>query len=310
MYIPKIIHQLWIGPKPAPTKFMNTWKSQHPDFEYFYWSEPDLSKMYDSGRISAINRASEQVSLSLQCMDKIKSIEEINGKADIIRWEILYKYGGVFLDADSICIEPFDDILMKTKGFAGYENEQERPNLVATGTMGFPPLHPLCKAAVDWIVANEVSHAASKMFAWQSVGPLLLTRLLNSGLYKDITVFPSWYFLPIHCTGVEYTGHGKVYAYQEWGSTKKNYEIMNTIELPAQFSEPTLWVSVLVSSYNTKHKYVQECLESIKDQQGHFGIELVWVNDGSNEISTRLLEKTLDTFKISTRFCRIVYTKM
>ena len=85
---------------------------------------------------------------------------------------------------------------------------------------------------------------------------------------------------------------------------------MNTIELPAQFSEPTLWVSVLVSSYNTKHKYVQECLESIKDQQGHFGIELVWVNDGSNEISTRLLEKTLDTFKISTRFCRIVYTKM
>ena len=26
--IPKIIHQLWIGPKPAPTKFMDTWKEK------------------------------------------------------------------------------------------------------------------------------------------------------------------------------------------------------------------------------------------------------------------------------------------
>ena len=28
-----------------------------------------------------------------------------NGKADILRWEILFKYGGIFVDADSICIE-------------------------------------------------------------------------------------------------------------------------------------------------------------------------------------------------------------
>ena len=31
--IPKIIHQIWIGPKPAPTKFMDTWKEENPDFE-------------------------------------------------------------------------------------------------------------------------------------------------------------------------------------------------------------------------------------------------------------------------------------
>ncbi len=32
--IPKIIHQIWIGPKPAPTKFMDTWRDKNPDFEY------------------------------------------------------------------------------------------------------------------------------------------------------------------------------------------------------------------------------------------------------------------------------------
>jgi glycosyltransferase involved in cell wall biosynthesis len=104
-------------------------------------------------------------------------------------------------------------------------------------------------------------------------------------------------------------GHSIVYAYQEWGSTKQNYEIMNSLELEDIYKEPKNWVSVLVSSYNTNHKYVVECLESIKIQNGHFGIELVWINDGSNELSTKLLEKTLDEFKAKMRFVKIVYKK-
>jgi glycosyltransferase involved in cell wall biosynthesis len=104
-------------------------------------------------------------------------------------------------------------------------------------------------------------------------------------------------------------GHSIVYAYQEWGSTKQNYEIMNTIELEEIYKEPKTWISVLVSSYNTNHKYVVECLESIRQQTGHFGIELVWINDGSNELSSKLLEKTLDEFKSKMRFTKIVYKK-
>ena len=306
MPIPRVIHQLWIGPKPAPTKFMESWREKHPDFEYNYWNEADLDKLYSTRSM----QSSTGKNISLQCIDKIRSIEEINGKADIIRWEILYKYGGVFLDADSICIESFDDQLMSKPAFAGWENEQVRKGLIATGTMGFPAEHPLCKAAVDWVLANEVSQAKTSQMAWQTVGPLLLTRLMQTGAYKDVAVVSSWSFLPIHCTGLEYIGHSKVFAFQEWGSTKKNYDVMNTIDLPPQFKEPTEWVSVLVSSYNTKHKYIQECLESIKEQQGHFGIELVWINDGSNELSTTLLERSLEQFKQATRFCRVVYHKM
>jgi predicted glycogen debranching enzyme len=33
MSIPKIIHQLWIGTKPAPITLMNTWKEKNPDFK-------------------------------------------------------------------------------------------------------------------------------------------------------------------------------------------------------------------------------------------------------------------------------------
>ena len=291
--IPKIIHQIWIGKKPAPTKLMDTWKDKNPDFTYIRWNEKEIK-----------NR-----NLNLNCLNRINEIEEINGKADIIRWEILYEYGGVFLDADSICIEPIDDILMSKKCFSGWENEEARPGLIATGTMGFPPKHPLVKNAIEWIKANDVSYAKTTKMAWHNVGPGLLTRMYDTKLYPGLHIFPSYTFLPYHFTGREYTGHGKIYAYQEWGSTKQSYDTMNSVQLQPQFLPPfeNKSVSILISSFNTKTKYIQECLESIKAQQGHFNMELVWINDGSDEMNTTLLKNLLDNFQNTTRFSRVVY---
>ena len=293
MTIPKIIHQLWIGQKPRPSKFMATWKDKHPDYEYIMWNEEEIRKR----------------SLNLECISKINEIEEINGKADIIRWEILFHYGGLFVDADSICIEPLNHLTDQHKPFCGYENENVREGLVATGTMAFPKNHPLPRGAIDYIKTNEVSRAKTGKMAWRTVGPELLTKLLQTKLFQDVNVLPSYYFLPKHATGLQYMGHSIVYTYQEWGSTKQNYEIMNSIELEDIYKEPKTWVSVLVSSYNTNHKYVVECLDSIKQQNGHFGIEIVWINDGSNELSSKLLERTLDDFKNKVRFIKIIYKK-
>jgi len=290
MSIPKIIHQLWIGSKPAPIKLMNTWKYKHSDFEYIYWNETEFIKR----------------NMVFECQKQIDDIEEINGKADIIRWEILYKYGGVFIDADSICIEQFDEEIINKTCFAGWEQEEVRAGLIATGTMGFPINHPLVKGAIDWIKNNPVTQKDGYM-AWQSVGPGLLTRMYNSGKFNDLYIFPSYTFLPIHLTGVEYSGHGKIYAYQAWGSTKQSYDNMNSIELPSQFNRPLRSVSILVSSLNTKTVYIKECLDSIKHQKGLFNIELVWINDGSDKLNTLLLKKCLENFKRTTRFTQIVY---
>lgn len=293
MSIPKIIHQLWIGHKPAPINLMNTWKEKHPDFEYIYWNEEEFVKR----------------DFKFKCQDKIDEIEEINGKADIMRWEILYKFGGVFLDADSICIEPFDHELLNKKCFAGWEQEEVRPGLIATGTMGFPPKHPLVKEAVHWILNNEVSQEKAMLMAWQSVGPGLLTRMYNTGNFEDLFIFPSYTFLPIHLSGLEYKSHGKIYAFQAWGSTKQSYDHMNNMVLPTQFLPPSSEksVSILVSSYNTPAKYVKDCLDSIKHQIGYFNIELVWINDGSDALHSKLLKNLLDNFIKSTRFITLVY---
>ena len=289
--IPKIIHQLWIGDKPAPTKMMDTWRDMNPDYEYVRWSE-DLIR---------------ERNIKFVCKNRIHEMHEINGKADIMRWELLYEYGGIFIDADSFCIKPIDDMLQNTKAFAGWEHEVLRKGLIATGTMGFPPKHPLCLAAIEWIKVHCVDMKICKAAAWQTVGPGLLTRMYNEGHGKDMTIFPSYMFLPVHCTGKTYMGHGVVYAYQEWGSTKKSYDKMNDVCIPNHLLTPKHSVSVLISSFNTKATYIKDCLKSITDQDGSFNMEIVWINDGSDALNTMLLRRLLDKFMKETRFVTLIY---
>ena len=292
--IPKIIHQLWIGKKPAPTKFMNTWRDKHVPlgWEYRLWNESEIVHNVEIGRYAR----------------RLNSIEEINGKADVFRWIILQKYGGVFVDADSICIEPIDEYLLTgVDAFAGWEQEQVRKGLAATGTMGFTASHPIVNSALEWIARNPISNRETGKRAWFTVGPGLLTRICQMYEFKNIKMYPSHYFLPFHYSGIKYNGHEKIYAYQEWGSTKQNYEVMNQIELPNSLSKSTHRenISILMSSLNSKQTYLSECFASIKRQVGNFNIQVVIVNDGSDEEHTKILYDSSNLFESTSRFCSV-----
>jgi glycosyltransferase involved in cell wall biosynthesis len=275
------------------------------------------------------------------CQSKIDKMPHIDGKADIIRLEILYKYGGIFIDADSVCVEPLDEdmfldgIGVETDsgydGFAVFENETCRKGLVSNAMMGFVPRHPLCRDIMLNILNDPTTNANMETTkAWFSVGPALLTRLLETGNYPSVFKYPSHIFCPHHFTGDKYRGHKKVFGHHVWGTTNLSYDTMKGVVLPsdlvcpdpptkkaASLSTPSTpsfvegeWHSVLVCSYNTERRYVRECLDSIANQIGHFGIELVWVNDGSNEQSTAELEFELERFRRTTRFTKVKYEKV
>ena len=155
-------------------------------------------------------RRNEKRGFVSQLNHKVNDMSEINGKADILRWEILYKYGGFFTDADAYCIEPVTYLVDTYKAFACYENETIRnagwcPSgyddvlakthpLIATGTMAFPPKHELPRLAIEWIKNNDISIQRTRKRAWRTVGPGLLTRLYHSRKWNDITILPSCYF--------------------------------------------------------------------------------------------------------------------
>ena len=287
--IPKIIHQIWIGKLPRPTSMMKTWKEKNPGYEYIFWNEKEIMKR----------------NIKLRCIHKIRNMKEICGKADIIRWELLYMFGGIFIDADSICIEPLDDEILNNTAFASYENENHKPGLVANGTMGFVKNHPLCLGAINTILTKNISDKK----AWIETGPGLLTRLLETKLYPDMKIYPSYYFLPVHYSSDTYLGHRKVYAYQAWGSTTKTYRCINSITLPSVCRDPNYYVSVLISNHNDNMFFVRNNLNSILEQVGHFGIQLIYINNGSSEEYTKDLESLLDDFKRNSRFIKLIYKK-
>lgn len=72
--------------------------------------------------------------------------------------------------------------------------------------------------------------------------------------------------------------------------------------------EPCIWVSILIPCYNTKREFIEDCLKSIKEQIGNFGLELVWINDCSNEENTSIQVELLNEFKYLNNF-KLVYNR-
>jgi len=287
--IPKIIHQIWIGPKEPPTKPMDTWKDLNQDFEYIRWNEEEFIKR----------------DMEFECQNRIGEIEQMCGKADIIRLELLYKYGGVFIDADSLCIEPIGELL--DNNFMIYENEQLRKGLIANGIMGFTPKHRFIKECIDFIKNNEVSHRKTGLLPWQITGPVLVTNIFNQNKYNDIIILPSYTFLPIHNTGLEYQGHGKIYSHHLWGSTNFNKYDKSGI-IPKQFLPSDKTITLTIKSTDEKIHKIQSCLNSIKNQIGNMNIKLNWINK-SDELNTKIIKNKLNIFKKTTRFIDVYYTE-
>lgn len=93
--IPKIIHQIWLGPLEIPEKYKEytaSWKNLHSDWEYKLWREKDIENW---------NFASKDL------YNKASSYQE---KSDILRYEILKKFGGLYIDLDYRALKSFDKL--------------------------------------------------------------------------------------------------------------------------------------------------------------------------------------------------------
>lgn len=197
--IPKIIHQIWLGPEPRPVEWMETWKQKHPDWAYKLWTEENLPPMQNRKQFDAINT--------------------YNGKSDILRMEVLYLYGGIYVDADSECLLPLDPLL-RYYFFTAYENEIVSPGRISPATIGASPRHPLILKILEAQGAVEDTNIVP---AWIVVGNVLFTSVIRKyeALYGSVKILPSYAFLPTHYKGTKYKGRGKVYATHHWYTTYK-----------------------------------------------------------------------------------------
>lgn len=114
--IPKKVHYCWFGNNNMPDeylKYMETWKKYCPDYEIIRWDEQNYDVMKND-YLKQAYRSKKWAFVS-----------------DYARVDVIYQYGGVYLDTDVELVKNFDEFL-KWDMFCGFESS----NYIAWG-LGF-----------------------------------------------------------------------------------------------------------------------------------------------------------------------------
>lgn len=104
--IPKIIHYCWFGGGKMPEEFesyINSWRKYCPDYEIIEWNE----KNYDVYKNEYIRQAYEDKKWAYV--------------SDYARLDVVYQYGGIYLDTDVELVKSLDELLGEV-AFCGIEN--------------------------------------------------------------------------------------------------------------------------------------------------------------------------------------------
>jgi mannosyltransferase OCH1-like enzyme len=176
MAISRTIHQIWIGPDPLPEDhrgWIETWRRHHPNWEHRLWTEEDLP----------------DDPIRPEVLDRLRAPVE---RADILRLEILYRHGGIYVDTDVECLRPAD-VVLAGHDFVGV---CLKPGRMTNTFIASVPAHPLLARALQEVTPLEVYWTLSAPpDALKNVaGPPLLRRIVSD--YPDVELLPPPIFFP------------------------------------------------------------------------------------------------------------------
>jgi mannosyltransferase OCH1-like enzyme len=166
--VPRILHQIWLGDRPLPDEFAGyreTWLQQHPDWEHRFWTEDNLP--------SDLRRA--------EVYERLRFPAE---RSDILRLEVLWRLGGVYVDTDFECLRPLDPLIDGLEFFTA----PLKPNgWVNNALIGSVPGHPILDRALNELRPREF-HGYDK----HGTGPRFLDTLLKD--FPEVTLLPAELF--------------------------------------------------------------------------------------------------------------------
>lgn len=128
MRIPKIIHHVWVGRNPLPefaSKYIDSWKRHHPDWEFRLWTDENLPRIQNHAVYQCTGTPAQ--------------------KADILRYELLNQFGGVYVDTDFECLRNIEPLI----GGCGFFYADELPATPSIGILGSVPLHTFARRLLN-----------------------------------------------------------------------------------------------------------------------------------------------------------------
>lgn len=179
--IPKIIHQIWLGSDlPAVyKKWQKSWKKFHPDWEYMLWTDESVKDL---------RLVNETI---------FHSTKNLGAKSDILRYELLARYGGLYVDTDFECLKSFDFLNSICDFYTGAICSREL--CIANGLIGTIPDHPIILNIMESISSGNAIATDDADRIMKTVGPVAFTACFLehcNDLELASIVFPSSFFYP------------------------------------------------------------------------------------------------------------------
>lgn len=150
---PKIIHFIWIGPRPFPRESIEnvrSWVAKHPDWTIKFWTDRDRPLPHKQMQLVRI-----QDFHFFKLFDCYKKSDNYAEKSDLLRYEILYQEGGIYVDHDVKCFRSFEPLCRSYDLFCGMEMPHSTclssSVFTTNNIIGSRPGHPILKRSIEWL---------------------------------------------------------------------------------------------------------------------------------------------------------------
>ena len=169
MWIPKVFHRIWIGPAKIPDEHLawgESWLKCNPGWTMKFWTNENLPAIRNKRVFDLWH--------------------EWSGKADVLRMELIYNHGGVYIDTDYECFRNIEPLLLGHDHFFTRESDNvgESVTTLSNAMFGATPHHPLLKMLIE-----GVDESWDKGWRWTALaGPAYFTRKLMKR--PDIFMLP------------------------------------------------------------------------------------------------------------------------
>ena len=181
--IPKILHMVWVGEKEPPQYFidnLNKWKSLMLDWTYMIWTNDMLTEEYFDKEYLAI-------------MKRIKSPAQLS---DFIRFYVMNKWGGYYLDADVTPLRNLEELPINHPIVLCNDLPETAPDYMMCAFTAGVPNHPLWESCIDECKKLDVTLPYNKNSI--PTGPSVLGNCVFSKVNwpqaGGYTQLPYWYF--------------------------------------------------------------------------------------------------------------------
>ncbi len=207
--IPLIIHHIWLGARfPKKNEYLHsTWPKHHPDWQFVFWADnpenfcygrvvdsfQSLSRALDAGESPVVV---DVRALTFQNQAAIEATNNYGERSDIMRYEILYHFGGLYVDTDFECLRPMDEFHYYADFYTGvgYRKVLELYN----GLIGTAPKNHIMKLCMQHPKKRQHRNRADDILYHS--GPQHFTACFFNALPQAngiIVTLPLGYFYPM-----------------------------------------------------------------------------------------------------------------